>query len=154
MSVIIYRAQDIGALVGYVLMENKYKEAFEITRDKFDNYIYKVGEEAKDNRIFCFFNRLFIANQLAGFITYKSDCKEDGSFTIHQLQDEDIKGLKFENTFLNGPRSLNSVLRSLRYNIISNGGRSFFDSEDTERLENLINFTANEIIESTEKKGS
>ena len=149
MSVIEYKGEDVGALANVVLMNEEYKSAITSIKDHYEELVFKKDQKAIDNTVICFFDRLYIANQLAAAITYPS---KDGIMTIHRLQVEDIKGLKFASTHLNGPRALNSALRSMSYNIISNGGRSFFDEEDSQKLDNLISLTANMVLDATEKR--
>jgi hypothetical protein len=151
MSVIKFEANDIGALAWAVQAKNNYRSAFELTRDKLESHFFKIDYAGEDKRIACFFDRLYIANQLAYFTTYQDDCAKDGSFTIKRLQEEDIgPNSKIRGNVPNTPRKLNLELRSLRYNIASNAGRTFFDEEDTQRLDQLIDYTANEIIEQTD----
>jgi len=78
----------------------------------------------------------------------QDECSKDGSFKIERLQDEDIAPYtKARNKQLNSSRAIYNFLTSIRYNIISQAGRSFLDEQDSERLENLIQHFAISIIE-------
>ena len=148
MSVIKYESRDFGALTWAIIANNNHREAIKIVRDKYETMIFKMGSDAEDNRIKSFFDRVYIANQLAYYVSYQDECAHDGSFKVERLQDEDIAPFtKANNKQLNSPRAIYNFLTSIRYNIISQAGRSFLDEQDSERLENLIQHFASIIIE-------
>jgi len=149
MSVILYEAEDIGALAWAVLCNTEYKSAMQIPRDRYEAIAFKMDYEAEEKFVKCFFDRLYIANQLAFYTTY-SGSGGDGSFKVDRLQEENIRPFN-EGRFkkLASPRGMNEALRSLRYNLASNAGRTFFDEEDTQRLEQLIECSGNEVIRQT-----
>jgi hypothetical protein len=148
MSVIKFESKDIGAVAWSIIANNNYRDAFPITRDKYESKIFKMNGDDEDKRIKCFFDRVFIANQLAYYTSYQDECDEKGAFKIERLQDEDIAPFsKSRNRCLNSARAIYNELTSIRYNLISQAGRSFLDEQDSERLENLINHMAHEIIE-------
>lgn len=150
MSVIKYESKDIGALAWAIIANNNHREAIKIIRDKYETLIFKMDSDDEDKRIKCFFDRVYIANQLAYFTSYQDECAKDGSFKIERLQDGDVKAFtKARNKSLNSSRAIYDFLTSIRYNIISQAGRSFLDEQDSERLENLINHFAYEIIEAS-----
>ena len=148
MAVIKYESQDFGALAWAIIANNNHREAIKIVRDKYETMLFKMNSEDEDNRIKSFFDRVYIANQLAYYISYQDECSKDGSFKIERLQDEDIAPYtKARNKQLNSSRAIYNFLTSIRYNIISQAGRSFLDEQDSERLENLIQHFAISIIE-------
>lgn len=151
MSVIKFESKDIGALAWSIIANNTYRDAIEIIRDKYETHIFKMNSEDEDKRIKCFFDRVYLANQLAYYTSYQDECAKDGSFTLPRLQDGDIAPFtQIRGRSLNSPRAIYSELTSIRYNIISQAGRSFLDEQDSERLDNLINHMAGLIIESSD----
>jgi hypothetical protein len=71
MSVIAFRPEDIGALAWSILSNDNYRSAFLLDRDRLDTIQFKMDTDSEDHRIKCFFERLYLANQLAYFTTYQ-----------------------------------------------------------------------------------
>src|SRR3989304_6287881 len=97
-----------------------------------------------------FINTLYRSNQKAYDLTYgeKNEVNDLPSFEI-------LKDIK-ENEFNNNTDLLILKLRSIRYNIYSNGGNTYANKNTLEKLDNLISFlevknylysvNANEVI--------
>jgi len=81
-----------------------------------------------------FVNTLYRCNQKAYDLTYKE---------IQEINDlpsfEILKDIK-ENEFNNNTELLILKLRSIRYNIYSNGGHTYANKFTLEKLDNLISF--------------
>ena len=151
MSVIAYESKDVGAIAYEILMNNEYCDALKLIRDHHEAKTFSLGVKDEYQKTKCFFDRLYIANQLANFTSYDDECNIDGSFTIRRLQPSDIsKPGTFRGRSLRTKRGLWDALTSMRYNIVTNQGHSFFDEEDCERLDNLINYIARELIDMQE----
>jgi hypothetical protein len=156
MSVILYDPKDFGGLANAIIREPMARESMQLPQDKLEERALKLSECDVDNRIECFFNRLYIANQLAYATTYKDECDIDGSFTIMQLQDSDVVDIPPSATTFRGkplttPEAILDALESIQYNIISNAGRSFFDADDSARLERLIRYYSREALRQSKR---
>src|SRR3972149_2710559 len=81
-----------------------------------------------------FINTLYRSNQKAYDLTYgeKNEVNDLPSFEI-------LKDIK-ENEFNNNTDLLILKLRSIRYNIYSNGGNTYANKNTLEKLDNLISF--------------
>jgi len=147
MSVILYDAKDLGALAFNVSANHELREAFPSVEDRLNEALFKHTYDQETNRINCFFDRLYMANQLAYYYTYQDECSKDGSFSLQRLQDKDCKPFaNFRGQPLSTDKAIWEALTSLRYNIIANSGKSFFSADDCERLDNLINRLGYNII--------
>ena len=96
-------------------------------------------DQEKNNFLY-FMDRVWVANQVAVDFAYNAK-----SFEIQRLATEHIKG------FLN-EKNLLKKLKSLRYNLITNAGRSFISQEDSERLDTLISVLSHLMLEDYQRK--
>jgi len=74
MSVTKFEPEKIGALAWAVLANNDYRAAMQLPVDKLQDHCYQGGADVEDRRIKAFFDRLYMANQMAFYLTYSSDC--------------------------------------------------------------------------------
>lgn len=101
-------------------------------------------EDDIQKNILCWCNRLWWANQLAGFMTWS-----DANRTLTDIDDK-----KLPNGHLT-PALLYNDLCSIKYNIYANSGRTMLSAEDMEKLETLIQKVADRIINAaTDYRGS
>ncbi len=87
-------------------------------------------------------DRLYIANQLAYDYSY-----DIPKIEIRRLEQKDIDAAPV----IKGVKLL-SELKSLRYNLYSNGGHSFVSKKDAEKLDILIIALMDEAIENYVRK--
>jgi hypothetical protein len=139
MSVILFRREHMGRIASTIINTPRYLEAMKLEQDRKEEGGYlKMDAEDIQNRAFHFCDRLYMANQLAYYLTYSSELDEDGSIKLARLQAEDLNVPAMDG------KTLHEDLRSLDYHIISNAGRSMFSAEDLQRLTQLIEFTEKE----------
>jgi hypothetical protein len=149
MSVINYSPEEIGAFCAWSLrdMESRCKFARslldEVVLHDMINLSPEKNEVVMKSQIESFWNRIFLANQVAYILQY-ADMK-GVSREIQFLEDKhvinDSKYYKLENVYKD--------LRQLDYNLHTNAGRTFLSGDDMEKLRNLIARIALEIIEPT-----
>ena len=118
---------DIASTIKYdsVLHDHflSLKEVGELARLK----MYPPTESQLDKAIFCWVERLYVANALA-FEYHYGDSEQ---ITIKRLTEKDLEGqLSYEQIL--------KQLRSLRYNLYTNAGRSFLGADDMAKLSALI----------------
>ena len=84
--------------------------------------LFPSTEKQLDKAILCWVERLYIANALA----FEYQYGDSDPITIKRLNEKDLEGqlLSYEQ-FL-------KQLRSLRYNLYTNAGRTFLGEDDTE----------------------
>lgn len=103
-----------------------------------ENYYIRL-DAAKDdvfeNHILCWANRVYWANQLAAFLTYK-----DIPRTLTDIDEKKVCGIPLS------ARELFEAVCHIEYNIHSNGGRTMLSAEDMERLQTRKGFAAVEVI--------
>ena len=157
MSVLVENKEKYGALADYIQMKNSRTDGYFsfLTHDEkmemehlkhqlkdFDEY------EHTENRINCFVDRLYIANQLAWYYNYgdwynqeNGDGHDKTKGPIDRLEKNDVKNGMSMNT----KRAL-KLLNSVSYNIYTNGGNSFLSKKDSEKLDRMIEQLKSEII--------
>lgn len=90
--------------------------------------------EEIENEIAYFFQRLYVANQLAEALTYYKG-EKDNIITVELLRNSDLK----EGQYLTR-QQLERELSSLHYNCYTNGGFTFLSASDSEKLTSWINY--------------
>jgi hypothetical protein len=119
---------DIASTIRYdpVLRDRflSLKEVGELARLK----IYPLTEAQLDKAILCWVERLYIANALA----FEYQYGDSDTITIKRLNEKDLEGqlLSYEQIL--------KQLRSLRYNLYTNAGRTFLGEDDMAKLSAFI----------------
>ena len=119
---------DIASTIKYgtVLRDHFYslKETGELARLK----LFPPTEKQLDKAILCWVERLYIANALA----FEYQYGDSDQITIKRLNEKDMEGqlLSYEQIL--------KQLRSLRYNLYTNAGRTFLGEDDMAKLSALI----------------
>lgn len=127
-KLLISEFADIASTIKYdaVLRGHFYslKETGELARLK----MFPPAERQLDKAILCWVERLYIANALAFEYQYGNS----DQITIKRLNEKDLEGqlLSYEQIL--------KQLRSLRYNLYTNAGRTFLGADDTAKLSALI----------------
>ena len=138
MSVIKFTAEQLGMLANSVLCKSALFDRAGIPfteKAKFALYSDKGMTWAEQKLNFlAFMDRLFVANQVAHDFSYNEN------FDIIRLKKENVNG--FHNDYV-----LLRELKSLRYNLVTNAGRTFTSEEDESRLDTLISVLSHIIIE-------
>jgi hypothetical protein len=119
---------DIASTIKYdtVLRDHFYslKEIGELARLK----MYPPTEAQLDKAIFCWVERLYIANALAFDYQYG----DLDPITIKRLTEKDLEGQLLSR------REIFEKLRGLRYTVFTNAGRTFLGEDDMAKLSALI----------------
>ena len=139
MSVIKFTPEDLGMLANSVLCKSALFDRAGIPfteKAKFAMYSDKTRMtwDNKKLNFLAFMDRLFVANQVAHDFTYNED------FNIIRLKPEHVKGFYDDYVLLR-------ELKSLRYNLVTNAGRTFTSEEDEDRLNTLISVLSHLILE-------
>lgn len=120
---------DIASTIRYdsVLRDRFYslKEVGELVRLK----MYPPTERQLDKAIFCWVERLYIANALV----FEYQYGDSDVITIKRLNEKDLDGQLLSRA------KIFEQLRSLRYNLYTNAGRSFLGEDDMAKLSAFIN---------------
>lgn len=144
MSVFVHEVPTYGGIAAailndrYTTYESFYRSVYTYNDDRYlkslisDNW---ERDDAAEDHIHYWMNRLYWANQLAYMLTYG-----DADRTIRDLPEGYHKVIPM------GLKQLYAQLQSIQYNLVSNGGRVMFGKDDMERLENLIASVARRII--------
>lgn len=119
---------DIASTIKYdPVLHDRFlslEEVGELARLK----MYPPTESQLDKAIFCWVERLYVANALA----FEYQYGDSEQITIKRLTEKDLEGqlLSYEQIL--------KQLRSLRYNLYTNAGRSFLGADDMAKLSALI----------------
>lgn len=131
MSVIKFSVAEfanIASTIRYdtVLRDHFYslKEVGELARLK----LYPATEKQLDKAILCWVERLYIGNALA----FEYQYGDSDVISIKRLTEKELEG-----SLLSRGEILEK-LRSLRYNLFTNAGRTFLGEDDMEKLSALI----------------
>lgn len=127
---IVELARAINNLSKEPLFESYFFSENELLRRSALGIRTPLAEEIEE-----FFNRCFIANQLAFHYQYSK--QDEKAFQIERISSADFKMLKRGHLNLT---QIRERLGSLRYNLYTNAGRCFLCREDIERLESLEHF--------------
>jgi len=147
MSVLAFSAEKMGSLATSLISKNRrhggpgeywefltHPELLELKE------LYKTADElfdAIEQEISCFVDRLYIANQMAYIYSYDVSKSE-----IQRLDKKHIDiAVGIEGA------GLLRELKSLRYNLYSNGGHSFVSKKDEEKLTTVIIALMEELIQ-------
>jgi hypothetical protein len=129
-KLLISEFADIASTIKYnpFLRDHFYslKETGELARLK----LFPPTEKQLDKAILCWVERLYIANALA----FEYQYGDSDTITIKRLNEKELEGQ------LLGYEQFLKQLRSLRYNLYTNAGRSFLSEDDMEKLSALIQF--------------
>ena len=131
MSVIKFKTKIFADVASTIRYSAEFRERFENSEERLMSSVYKSTEKDLEHSILCFAERLYIANACAYGVQYSEDPIE-----IKRLEPGDLEG-----SLLN-TRDFYELLRSIRYNLRTNAGRSFISKEDYERVSWYINYLA------------
>jgi hypothetical protein len=119
---------EIASTIRYdtVLRDHFYslKEIGELAKLK----MYPPTEAQLDKAIFCWVERLYIANALA----FEYQYGDSDPIAIKRLTEKDLEGQLLSR------REIFEKLRGLRYNLFTNAGRTFLGEDDMAKLSALI----------------
>ena len=116
----------MGSNVARDLVLNEY--------EKYMRLKLSGSDAVTEKDVYCFVDRLWIANQMAFAYTYERG--DEGKPVVHEIErlsEEDFSCLPL------GSDKFLSELNSLKYNTISNGGNTFLGVSDQEKLDQIIN---------------
>lgn len=130
MSVIRFDKREIGQLAKTIYDLPKHADYFLTNEERLENVSVK-------GYIGAFFDRLFVANQVCAIYQYGDKV----GTSIERLEETDCIGTWLED------RKLWDKLRSLQYNLFTNGGSSFVSEKDLDRLESIISRVGTRIIQ-------
>lgn len=142
MSVICFDEKEIANLCNTVLYSRAYTEAVKSLDDKYTwKNISRMSKQSETDYyqviIKCWFQRLYISNQLAFEIMYN----REEEMQINKLSEEAIDN----GSVITDKKRLYDELSSLEYNLYDNAGRTFTSHEDMERLRRLLNRVVKDI---------
>ena len=141
MSVIKFSAKEIAIIGRTIEATPELRDLFLTTEEKlWSQFVAKTDSfEALENAIRTWTDRLFISNQLAYAYTYTEEAK------IVRLEEKDFEGIPLSND------KLLEAMRSIRYNIITNGGNTFLGEADSEKLDRMIEYSKDLLLREREK---
>lgn len=139
MSVFVLSREDYGKLYSFIRYDDNIRTYFYSFREHWlkGDQAFKKNTKAQELDIKCFLDRCFIANQLAFEYTYS----QDEQHTIDRLNEKDL-----ENGSFTSKKEFLKKLQTLKYNLATNGGRTFLGPEDTQRLNRVLNMVKEEIL--------
>ena len=148
MSTFTFSIEEILELLNSVLQSRDLEHRL-ITDAEYGHHV-KLSSKAPnretiENDVAYFFQRLYVANQLAEKLTYYKG-EKDNEFSVTLLRDSDLKSLK-------GYLSRQELLRklsSLHYNCYTNGGFTFLSEDDEEKLTGWIHHLQDLLVNRVE----
>jgi hypothetical protein len=90
-----------------------------------------------ESNVIWFVNRLYFSNQIAYYRTYE----KDKSISFDQLSSGAVLTSPYST------KELLNILRDVRYNISDNCGHTFLPVRDVERLDQIIEYVAFELVQ-------
>lgn len=138
MSVIKLILQELANIASTIRYSPDLRDRFYDWKERYLHVQFKSTEADLDRAILCWVERLYIANSLAYALQYP----EGDTITIPRLKEKDLEGSLISN------QQLYILLRSLRYNLFTNSGRSFCSQDDMEKLTGYINRLMEELAQS------
>ncbi len=139
MSVYIINTEELSKLFSIIVSLNNERSLFDRAETiHFEEYL-KFKKDSNIELMMIddlkyFVNRLHISNRLAYMMTYNENI----------IEFKDLK-LKLSPLFANSKIAL-SILQSLKYNLVSNGGNSFINQKDMEFLERIEYRLLNKLV--------
>ncbi len=139
MSVYIINTEELSKLFSMIVSMNNERSLFDraeiINFKEYLKFDKKATiESIMINELNFFVERLHISNKLAYVMTYKEKT----------IEFKDLE-LKLSPLFANSKIAL-SILQSLKYNLVSNGGNSFISQKDMELLERIEYRLLNKLV--------
>lgn len=139
MSIYIINTEELSKLYSMIVSMNNERSLFD--RAEIINFKEYLKFDKKNNLetmiiddITYFMNRLHISNKLAYAMTYNEST----------IEFKDLE-LRLSPLFANSKIAL-SILQSLKYNLLSNGGNSFVSQKDMEFLERIEYRLLNKLV--------
>ncbi|HDH99837.1 MAG TPA: hypothetical protein ENF74_02470 [Firmicutes bacterium] len=139
MSVRLYDKGEFARVAQTIQNVPELKAAFLSSKERLMATLYGTSE---GKAIYCFVERLYIANRLA----YEYQYGNNETITIPRMKETEF--VAFPYTI----KEFIEVLSSIRYNLYTNNDRCFLGQEDMERVDRLLNTARRLYIEQLEEE--